>query len=201
MILHLSMKFRSFTHIIFWVVCLGCFWLTACQGNSRTFIPRDDGSGIFLPPPLVATMGPRVTKTPTPDPRVTPTATVEEVVLSTPECSDRLSYLEDLSIPDGTHVQPGQKLDKQWQVGNSGTCNWTVEYQLHLSAGPDLDTPKEQALFPARSGTQATIRILFTAPKEPGNYRSAWQAYNPQGTAFGDTIFIDFVVDAPTATP
>jgi hypothetical protein len=60
-----------------------------------------------------------------------------------------------------------------------------------------MATQTEYALFPARSGTQVEIRILFTAPQEPGVHRSAWQAYDPQGEIFGDPIFIEVVVQNP----
>jgi len=65
---------------------------------------------------------------------------------------------------------------------------------LRLIAGEALGAPTEQALYPARAGAQATLRILFRAPSEPGTYHSAWQAYNPQGEAFGDPIYIEIVV-------
>ena len=55
----------------------------------------------------------------------------------------------------------------------------------------------EQALFPARSGTQALVRISFTAPEEPGAYRSAWQAFDPQDQPFGDPFFIEVIVPEP----
>lgn len=58
-----------------------------------------------------------------------------------------------------------------------------------------MGTPPEKALIPARSGNQAEIRIIFTAPTEPGSYRSAWQAQDPQGDLFGDPIFIEIVVN------
>ncbi len=32
------------------------------------------------------------------------------------------------------------------------------------------------------------IRIIFTAPADPGTYRSAWQAYNPKGEPFGEAF-------------
>jgi hypothetical protein len=54
----------------------------------------------------------------------------------------------------------------------------------------------EQALYPARSGTQVELRIVFTAPNEPGIYRSAWQAHDPEGQPFGDQFFIEIVVEA-----
>ena len=57
-----------------------------------------------------------------------------------------------------------------------------------------MNAVQEQMLIPARSGTNAMIRIVFQAPSEAGKYRSAWQAYNPDGHPFGDPIFIDIVV-------
>jgi hypothetical protein len=38
---------------------------------------------------------------------------------------------------------------------------------------------------------------LFTAPQEPGIYRSAWQAADPQGNLYGDLIFIEINVISP----
>jgi hypothetical protein len=102
-----------------------------------------------------------------------------------------------LTVPDGTVVAPGERLDKRWQVENNGSCNWDVRYSLVLIAGPQLNAPPEQALNPARSGTQAMVQIIFVAPEEPGAYRSAWQAQDPQGILFGDPIYIDFIVQAP----
>jgi hypothetical protein len=105
-----------------------------------------------------------------------------------------LTYIEDISIPDGTVVKSGQKLDKRWRVQNSGSCNWDKGYGIRLISGPNMGATKKQALIPARSGTQAEIRIIFTAPKEPGIYRSAWQAFDPKDNPFGDPFYIDIVV-------
>ena len=113
---------------------------------------------------------------------------------ATQSCTQGLIYLEDLSLPDGTLVLPGESLDKRWRVENSGTCNWDESYSIALVAGPDLGAAADQALFPARSGSQAEVRILFTAPQEPGTYRSAWQAHDPQGQPFGDEVYIEIVV-------
>jgi hypothetical protein len=40
---------------------------------------------------------------------------------ATPTCSDGLTFIEDLTIPDGAFVAPGEVLDKRWQVKNSGS--------------------------------------------------------------------------------
>ena len=76
-------------------------------------------------------------------------------------------------------MAPNSSLDKRWEVENSGTCNWDERYHLRLIGGPDLGANPVQPLFPARSGSTATIRIEMTAPAKAGSYRSAWQAYNP----------------------
>jgi Ig-like domain from next to BRCA1 gene len=115
---------------------------------------------------------------------------------STPACTDNLTFLEDLSLPDGAVVHPGDVLDKRWLVENSGSCNWNESYRLKFLSGADLSASIEQSLYPARSGTKAIIRIVFTAPDEPGTYQSAWQAYDPQGNPFGDPIFIHIVIDS-----
>lgn len=115
-----------------------------------------------------------------------------------PPCADALSFLADLTIPDGSEVAAGATMDKRWEVENTGSCNWMEGYTLRLIAGADLGANPQQALFPARSGTRATIRLIFQAPIEPGAYRSAWQAHSPAGEPFGDPIFIDFTVPAST---
>jgi hypothetical protein len=108
-----------------------------------------------------------------------------------------LRYLEDLTIPDGTIVAAGSELDKRWRVLNSGSCNWNESYSLQLIAGADLGAQQIQKLYPARAGAEVTLRIRFTAPVEPGVVRSVWQAFSPQGEAFGDPIFIEVFVETP----
>lgn len=85
-------------------------------------------------------------------------------------------------------------MDKQWLVANSGSCNWDSTYRFKWIGGDPLGANTEQVLYPARAGTQATIRILFTAPVVAGTYQSAWQAYGPDGVAFGDPVYVEVVV-------
>lgn len=123
---------------------------------------------------------------------------MEIVAVPTPACSNILTFLEDVSIPDGSLVKPGEALDKRWLVQNNGSCNWNEQYRLKLISGPAMGVPAEQALYPARSGTQAILRILFTAPVEPGLARSSWQAVSPLGEVFGDPIYIEVFVESST---
>ncbi len=119
-----------------------------------------------------------------------------QLPLTTATCADNLTYLEDLSLPEGTVVQPGASLDKRWLVKNSGTCNWDERYRLKLVSGAELNASIDQALYPARSGAKATIRIVFTAAYTPGTYQNSWQAFDPQGQPFGDPISLRVVVNS-----
>jgi len=110
------------------------------------------------------------------------------------DCVNDLTFLEDLTIPDNMFSTFGLALDKQWLVENSGTCHWNSAYRLRNIGGAALGAPEEIALYPARAGTQATLRILFTAPFAEGVYESAWQAIDANGNAFGDPIYIRVAV-------
>lgn len=177
------------------VIALGWFIilpgaLFACTGRPVLFQPPE---ATALPPYIPPT---QVNPSPTPIPAPTSTPG-ERLPVAPPPCTDQLTFINDLTIPDGSVVPPGEALDKRWQVENSGTCNWDERYRLRLIAGPDLGSPSELALYPARSSTLVEIRVLFTAPNEAGAYRSAWQAYAPDGEPFGDQIFIDISVAEP----
>jgi len=128
------------------------------------------------------------TSTPQLEPTPSPTAT--------PPCEDSLAFVKDITVPDGTVVSPGGTVDKQWLVQNNGSCNWDSGYRLKFVGGSELGAAKEQALYPARAGSQATLRLTFTAPSEPGTYSTAWQAFNPEDVAFGDAIFMEISVQA-----
>lgn len=109
-------------------------------------------------------------------------------------CIDNLTFIKDETIPDGTTVSPASEIEKQWEVKNSGTCNWGPGYSIRLISGDALGASSPQDLFPARSGTSLIIEIVFTSPDIPGKYRSVWQAYNPSENAFGDSFYIDFSI-------
>ena len=151
----------------------------------------------FIPPTMAPASPVPVPGTPAEFPTASPGAvTVPTLVLPspTPPCTDGLTYIQDLTIPDGSTMSPGQLIDKRWQVSNSGTCNWDERYQLKLVSGDSMGAGISLPLYPARAGTQATLRILFTAPQSAGIYECQWQAVNPDGAPFGDAFYMQIAV-------
>jgi hypothetical protein len=177
--------FRIFYSLIFSAVLLFC---TGCGLRPSLQAPDASQAPAYRPPTLAV-------KEPTPT--AEPTQPVEIVPTPTITCTDQLTYVSDLTVPDGTVVVPDATIDKRWEVENSGTCNWNENYHLRQINEPDLGMPKEQALYPARSGSRANLRVVLTAPTKPGKYHIIWQAANPAGQLFGDPIYMDIVVSEP----
>ncbi|HTP02944.1 MAG TPA: NBR1-Ig-like domain-containing protein [Anaerolineales bacterium] len=159
--------------------------LLACAACSTQATPT-----LFVPPTAEPALPVAPTSAASPVPTATPTATATPLAATPTPCNNDLQFVQDLTIPDGTTVTPGAPVDKQWLVTNTGTCNWDSGYRLKMVSGDALGAPTEQALYPARAGTQPTLRIVFTAPQTAGTYQNAWQAFAPDGTAFGQQVFM-----------
>ncbi len=174
------------------ILLLGIFLLSACSPapTPTPFIPPTAQAPLIEPTFIINPTQNVVVIQSTPLPTIVPKTNPDE-------CVNNLTFLEDLTIPDNTFVTYGATMDKQWLVQNSGTCNWDETYRLKHIGGADLGAPAEFMLYPAKSGTQANIQIIFTAPFTDGEYESAWQAFDSRGLAFGDPIYIRVNVSAP----
>jgi hypothetical protein len=129
-----------------------------------------------------------------------PTATAVFRPTAPSGCLNGATFLEDLTIPDGTIVLPGDALDKRWSVRNSGSCDWGPEYRLVQVGTSEIEGPAEVALVPAQAGSTAVWQLALQAPAASGEYLGRWQARAPDGELFGDEVFILIVVETPTPT-
>ena len=112
-----------------------------------------------------------------------------------PSCTNDARFVEDLTIPDGERVEPGQGVDKRWSVQNSGSCDWGPDYRLVRVSADAFGGPDEVALYPALAGTGAVWQVVLEAPESPGEFRSRWQAQAPDGSMFGEDVFVVVVVE------
>jgi hypothetical protein len=190
-----------------------CLALAGCSAPPATGTSTRVAGFISSTPPVL----PIVTNTPIPPPTDNPTpsleATLEETATAvdslatdTPSptpagpCTNNARFVADLTVPDGTQFLPGQPIDKQWRVRNTGSCDWGADYRLVLVSGNALGAPSEVALYPARAGNEAILELNMVAPQEPGAYTGRWQARSPTAKLFGDRIFVTIDVVGITAT-
>jgi hypothetical protein len=151
--------------------------------SACTFSATNADEDLYVPPTLAPHSNPVPTDTPVP---VLPTAT--------PACENNLSFLNDVTVLDGTQYKSGDEIEKIWLVRNSGTCNWGAGYELRLNSGEALGVETAQVLFPAHASSEVELRIVFTAPADVGSYKSYWQAYDQYGAPFGIDFYIEIVI-------
>lgn len=141
-----------------------------------------------ITPTLVTT----VTRTPLPSLTSTavPTATVPMLLEdgSLAPCN-AAQFIQDVSIPDGTLVRPGQKFTKVWEFKNVGNCTWTENYALvHVYGQPmgvASPVPLRQVVRP---GETVEVSLNMQAPYIPACWVSWWKFQDEEGNRFG----IDF---------
>ena len=145
-----------------------------------------------------STSTPTGTRTPSPSPTeveivFTPTASS---TLPPAESCDSATYVSDVTIPDGTQMAPGTDFIKTWQILNTGSCTWSLEYRVAFSSGDIMDgaTPQVLGVESVAPGNIVEISIEMTAPDSNGEYTGYWRMENADGTAFGDAFYVEIAV-------
>jgi hypothetical protein len=110
-------------------------------------------------------------------------------------CSPDATFVADVTIPSGAAFPPGARMDKVWQVRNSGSCAWGVGHELVLVEGADMGAPHAVPVPATAAGEVADLAVTFWAPAEPGGYASVWQLQAPDGQFFGPTLPLSIQVE------
>lgn len=117
-----------------------------------------------------------------------PTATPEpeDTPVPTPSCTDRASFIKDVTIPGGTYLPPEEDFEKVWRLKNTGTCTWTSEYSLMFISGYSMGGPGSKIL-PGNvpPGSIVDLSVNLQVPKTHGLYKGYWMLRNPSGNIFG----------------
>ena len=112
----------------------------------------------------------------------TPAGTAPPAVSGT----DRVEYVADLTVPDGTIFRPGEKFTKTWRLINAGTSTWTTAYSLVFFSGEQMGGAASTPLTTqVPAGQTVDISVQLTAPSNEGKYTGYWMLRNAAGTNFG----------------
>lgn len=107
-----------------------------------------------------------------------------------PYCLDS-AFAGDVTIPDGTIMEPWEKFDKVWAIQNTGTCTWDEGFYFAAISGPPsmgANVGKHGFKTPERfvdAGEIAYISIHMYAPGDPGEYVAHWHMFDDQKRPFG----------------
>jgi hypothetical protein len=118
---------------------------------------------------------------------------------------NRGRFIDDITIPDGTEMTPGETFTKTWRLENTGSCTWNSNYDLVFDSGNALGAAAVVG-FPnvtVAPDQEVNLSVGFTAPTTPGDYRSEWKLRSDTGQVFGlgssanATFFVEISVVAP----
>jgi hypothetical protein len=107
---------------------------------------------------------------------------------------DKSAYIEDITIPDGTILAPGETFIKTWMLKNTGFCTWKEYYTLTFFEGDSMSGLETEIGKATASGNQAQVSIELTAPTTEGTYTGYWILANKYGYPFGTPFFVQIVV-------
>lgn len=140
------------------------------------------------------------TRTPTPTRTHTPTAAPTATPSPTP-CLPHAGFVADVTIPDGTQFQPGERFTKTWRIGSDGCAAWPAGATWAFVSGEQMGAPESVPVPETPLGGTADISVEMIAPNAPGTYKSIWQMHGPDGTPIDDSAYVMIVVPAPTPIP
>lgn len=143
-----------------------------------------------LPPTLTAT--PAITATPT------------FAVTIDPNCTDSAVLLRDVTIPDGTQMQPGETFTKTWEFINTGTCPW-YGYALKFAAGDQMNAPLSAPIPVTLLKEKVQVSVELTAPSANGSYTGYFTLNDPNGKdvpiGVEKTFWVKVIVGSGGASP
>ncbi len=148
--------------------------------------PTDPQPNVITATPRPATATPQATGTTVVLPTTLPTKTPIPVTPTIAIPCLYASFVEDVTVPDGTTYAPNAKFNKTWRIKNRGTCSWTTGYDLVFSSGKNMSGAEQVSFSKAVApGQTIDLTIELTAPADTGAYTGFYKLRSNSGETFG----------------
>lgn len=160
------------------------------------------------------TASPTIARSSTP---ATPAATFSAPTLGTPLVTSQvtipvtggspsacygLSYVSDVTIPDGTEMDPGENFTKTWRVSNTGTCAWESGFRFNVVSGDAMGGAPVTLNQRVEPGSQFEFSVPMVAPaNKSGTVTGYWRLADANGSFFGDQVYVEIDVAGGGAAP
>ncbi len=141
--------------------------------------------------------------TPTPAPTALPTSPITFPAAATAvptaapaaaTCNYTMSYVADVTIPDGQPISAGDSFTKTWRLKNTGNCAWGTNFMFVFVSGEQMNGANRYLPYPVNPGETVDISVDMIAPSAGGTYQGYWQLRTPQGYAIGFNIWVKIYV-------
>lgn len=173
-----------------WIIPLATFLLAACQPTQPKVVPSETAA------PLAEAAATDEPAAPTEAPSLETTATEEPSATPTEVCNYDSDFVADITIPDGSLMNPGSSITKTWRIRNNGDCAWTEDFEWLQTDAPGYLLAASPATInlPNSVPPGATLDISMTLTLDPSAelgtaYRPRFQMRSPDGEFFGTRPF------------
>lgn len=159
------------------IIFLFSILLSSCVSVSVDAPPtlvRSDFVTAALPPTLPGFVPATLTLTPLETRLPTLAVTIPQ------DCKNGAVLLRDVTIPDNTKVNAGEKFTKIWEFQNTGTCPW-INYTIKFAAGDQMNAPLSTPISTVLSNDNVNISVELTAPSADGTYTGYFTLNNVGG--------------------
>lgn len=159
---------------------------------------------IIIIPTLTTSTATVMTPTGTAMSTPTTTNTVTPTITQTQVPCDLVTFVTDVTIPDGMEFYPGDDFIKTWRLKNMGSCIWTAGYNIVFVDGDLMGAPVNVDLPGDVPPLQEVdISVSLVAPDDLGSYRGNWKLRNADGVIFslsnGGPFYVEIEVMKPAA--
>ncbi|GAB4505215.1 MAG: hypothetical protein Fur0043_22100 [Anaerolineales bacterium] len=121
-----------------------------------------------------------------------------------PDCTNKAVLIEDVTIPDETHLEAGKTFTKTWRFQNTGTCHWS-SYTVHFLTGDRMGAPDSAPIPNTLAGSTVDISLDLTAPAASGVYSAYFTLHTAQGESIPigaeKTFWVKIIVGDENISP
>jgi len=83
---------------------------------------------------------------------------------------------------------------------NEGTSAWPENTRLAFVGGDKVSNLEAVTVAPVQPGQEIDIAVDMVAPSTPGRYVSYWRLCQPDGSRFGQRVWVDVFVQNPASS-
>ena len=188
------------------VVCMGTVWgcslpaVANLPASLEETIPAYQTVAVLLTQTAQSSgqpeQSPTAQETPAPDDTPQPFVTGTSVVLTLTSATANNNSVAcdlaaagipfDVTIPDDTHMAPGESFVKTWRLVNTGSCVWTREYAVVFFSGFDMGLRREEPFRnEVRPGESVDVSLDMVAPRDSGSYQGNYKLRGQADQFFG----------------
>jgi hypothetical protein len=116
--------------------------------------------------------------------------------INTGPLSNNATFVQDITVADGSPFNPNQALTKIWQIKNTGSLTWGPGYHWVFDGGDKMGGPDAVDVPYVSPGQTWSPSVSLTAPTKPGTYQGYWRLQDLEGRRFGSQVWVQIRVQA-----